>query len=79
MRDGKTPVLSIGAILFALGAVLFYMQWMTHSYTNKAIATIISFKEFTETDSTGQETSHTQPYVWFVTEAGDTIKGNCRE
>ncbi len=76
MRAGRAPVLSVGIIVFSLGTVLFAMQWMTQSNSVKVAGTIAAIEETSETDSLGRVTHSYYPQLWYLTKAGDTLRGN---
>ena len=73
MERGKSPVLSIGLIIFALGVVLFGMKLKVDWNGVNATATVTSIRERSETDSTGTKIYY-DPFIWYVTQAGDTVK-----
>ncbi|MCW5912073.1 MAG: hypothetical protein KIT62_13445 [Cyclobacteriaceae bacterium] len=74
-RNGKVPVFSFGTCVFALGAVLFIMQWMTQGSRIRADAMITDIEERSWTDSTGAPHFSYHANLKFKTEQGDTLTG----
>lgn len=74
-RNSKVPVFSFGTIVFAIGAALFAMQWMTQGNRMKANAIVTNIEEHAWTDSTGAPHFEYYANLKFRSEKGDTATG----